>query len=194
MIVWGSIAPYAQGVFSTQLAAEPGQSPMPSGVSQVPEDCKGIAPTPGSKNDVTQKQLNEGQGLINPGPNSFDPGGTVHFLVLYNPTAKSASFDIRDCVVVFQPGNPHIADVLALISPGSFGQIVPTPGSTPAVKGFDAVLDLGADDKLRPELGQPRIHALARAFRRGDGAARLADVFVFLVHRRLMDRRCPGGP
>src|SRR5205807_2297387 len=72
---------------------------------------------------------------------SFDPGETVHFLVTYNPTDKSASFDIRDCVVVFLPGNTHTADVLALIDPAGHGQIIPTPGSTPAIKGFDAVLD-----------------------------------------------------
>src|SRR5207237_632327 len=37
--------------------------------------------------------------------------------------------------------NPHIADVLALIDPNGHGQIIPTPGSEPAVKGFDAVVD-----------------------------------------------------
>src|SRR6266540_3037560 len=59
MLVWGSFAPFAHGVFSTQLVAEPGQTPMPSDVTAVPEDCKGIAPTPGSKDDTTQKELNE---------------------------------------------------------------------------------------------------------------------------------------
>ncbi len=141
MLAWASVAPFAHSAFSTALVAEPGQNPMPNAVGPVPENCKGIAPTPGSKNDTTQKQLNEGQGVIKPGANSFDPGGTVHFLVTYNPTDKSASFDIRDCVVVFLPGNTHIADVLALIDPAGHGQIIPTPGSTPAVKGFDAVLD-----------------------------------------------------
>ena len=141
MLAWAAVAPNATSAFSTQLVAEPGQNPMPSAVAAVPENCKGIAPTPGSKNDVTQKQLNEGQGIVKVGPNSFDPGGTVHFLVLYNPTSKSASFDIRDCVVVFNPGNPHIAAVLALIDPAGHGQIIPTPGSTPAIKGFDAVVD-----------------------------------------------------
>ena len=141
MLAWGLFAPYAHGAFTTQLAAEAGQNPMPSAVTDVPEDCKGIAPTPGSQQDTTQKQLNEGQGIITPGTNSFDPGGTVHWLVLYNPTAKSASFDVRDCVVEFLPGNPHIADVLALIDPNGHGQIIPTPGSEPAVKGFDAVVD-----------------------------------------------------
>src|SRR5437660_9857765 len=141
MLAWTAIAPGALSAFSTQLVAEPGQNPMPSGVTAVPEDCKGIAPTPSSKNDTTQKQLNDGQGIVKPGPNSFDPGGTVHFLVLYNATNKSASFDIRDCVVIFNPGNAHIADMLALIDPAGHGQIIPTPGSTPAIKGFDAVLD-----------------------------------------------------
>lgn len=141
MLIWGGFAPSARGVFATQLVAEPGQNPMPSGVADVPENCKGIAPTPGSQQDTTQKQLNEGQGIVKPGPNSFAPGGTVHWLVLYNPTAKSASFDIRDCVVIFNPGNPNIAGVLALIAPNSHGQIIPTPGSEPFVKGFDAFLD-----------------------------------------------------
>jgi hypothetical protein len=141
MLAWAAMAPVAHS--ATSLAAEPGQTPMPSGVTPVPEDCKGIAPTPGSKNDTTQKQLNEGQGIVNVGPNSFDPGGTVHFIVLYNATNKSASFDIRDCVVVFLPGNPNIADVLALVDPADHGQIIPTPGSTPAVKGFDGVIDSG---------------------------------------------------
>jgi len=141
MLVWGGFAPSARGVFSTKLVAEPGQNPMPSGVADVPENCKGIAPTPGSQQDTTQKQLNEGQGLIKVGANSFTPGGTVHWLVLYNPTAKSASFDIRDCVVIFNPGNSNIAGVLALIAPNSHGQIIPTPGSEPFVKGFDAFVD-----------------------------------------------------
>jgi len=141
MLGWGIVAPHASGVFATQLAAEPGQNPMPSGVSDVPEDCHGIAPTPGSQQDTTQKQLNDGQGIVKPGANSFDPGGTVHWLVLYNATAKSASFDIRDCVVIFNAGNPNIAGVLALIDPSDHGQIIPTPGSEPVVKGFDAVLD-----------------------------------------------------
>ena len=141
MLVWGAFAPYARGVFTTQLVAEAGQNPMPSGVTDVPEDCKGIAPTPGSQQDTTQKQLNDGQGIVTPGPNSFAPGGTVHWLVLYNPTAKSASFDIRDCVVIFNAGNPNIAGVLGLVDPNGHGQIIPIPGSEPLVKGFDAVLD-----------------------------------------------------
>src|SRR5437763_1703225 len=141
MLAWGAAAPAAISAFSTQLVAEPGQNPMPSDVTAVPENCKGVAPTPGRQNHVTQKQLNDGQGIIKPGANSFDPGGTVHFLVLYNPTGKSASFDIRDCVVVFNPGNAHIADMLALIDPAGHSQIIPTPGSTPAIKGYDAVLD-----------------------------------------------------
>jgi len=73
MLVWGSLAPYAHGAFTTQLVAEAGQNPMPSGVTDVPENCNGIAPTPGSQQDTTQKQLNDGQGIVKPGPNSFAP-------------------------------------------------------------------------------------------------------------------------
>src|SRR5947209_20147870 len=91
MLAWGSFAPYAHGAFATQLAAEPGQNPMPSAVTDVPEDCKGIAPTPGSQQDTTQTQLNEGQGIVKPGSNSFHPGRTVRRLVLCPATAKRAS-------------------------------------------------------------------------------------------------------
>ena len=42
---------------------------------------------------------------------------------------------------MFLAGNPNIAGVLALIDPNDHGQIIPTPGSEPLVKGFDAVLD-----------------------------------------------------
>jgi hypothetical protein len=134
------------GAFSTLLAGEPGQNPMPNGVTAVPENCKGIAPTNGSANATTQKQLNDGQGMVKPGANSYLPGGTVHWLIKYNSNAKptSKSFDIRDCVVEFLPGNSHRADVVKLIAPGQsgHGQIIVTgPGSTPDVKGFDNVLD-----------------------------------------------------
>jgi hypothetical protein len=135
------------GGFSTNLAAEPGQNPMPTGVTSVPEDCKGIAPTNGSHRPVTQKQLNEGQGIIKPsGASSSLAGGTVHWLIKYNPSkkAKAKSFDIRDCVVEFLPGNTHLAGVLAMVdtSPTGYGQIIVTgPGATPDSKGYDNVLD-----------------------------------------------------
>jgi len=141
MLVGGFLVPAASADLSTQLVAEPGQTPMPSAVTAVPENCNGIAPTPGSANDTTQKQLNEGQGLVTTGPNSLEPGGTVHWLIGYNATDKSASFDIRDCVVEFLPGNQYVDDVLALIDPAGHGQIIPTPGSTPAIKGYDNVVD-----------------------------------------------------
>jgi len=125
----------------------------------VPEDCKGIAPTNGSARAITQKQLNDGQGVVHPGANSYLPGGTVHWLIKYNSDAKptSKSFDIRDCVVEFLPGNSHLADVVSLVdaTPSGHGQIIVVgAGSTPDVKGFDNVLDNAefdfADNQVMP--------------------------------------------
>jgi len=141
LLLWALLAPLARASFATQLTAEPGQTPMPNSVVAVPEDCKGIAPTSGSSKATTQKELNDGQGLVSVGPNSFLPGGTVHWLIRYNATDTAKSFDIRDCVVEFLPGNPNIAEVISLIDPNGHGQIMTTPGSTPAIKGYDTALD-----------------------------------------------------
>jgi hypothetical protein len=129
MIISGSVAPWAASDVPTALAAEPGQTPAPTDVAPpdpVPENCKGIAPTPGSAQDTTGMELNEGQGSITVGPNALVPGGVVHWLVTYAATDTGKSFEIRDCVVAFNADNPAVATVLGLV--GAHGQLIPTPG------------------------------------------------------------------
>lgn len=122
-------------VFTTALKAD-ANAVMPGAPVAVPEDCNGIAPTSGSARATTQKQLTG-----NGGSTTFNAGDTVHFVVKFNPTDQTKSFDIRDCVVEFLPSNSFTSEVKSLITSGSTGQLIPTPGSTPAIKGYDAVLD-----------------------------------------------------
>ncbi len=67
----------------------------------------------------------------------------MHWVVSYGASNSAKRFEIRDCVVEFLPSNPSRLAVLALMAAGTHSEVVAVPGSTPALKSFDHVLDSG---------------------------------------------------
>ena len=112
---------------------EAGQALVTPG--HVIENAEGIAPaTSSGKPDAqTLKSIDDGQ-------SNLVLAGTASFVVEFPVDGATRSFDIRDVVVVFEPGNQAI-DTMKGIMSETGGRLVPTPGTENAVKGFDRVID-----------------------------------------------------
>ncbi len=116
-------------------------------VTSVQENANGIAPatSSGKPSEQTIKTIDTAH-------SNLVPGGTAVFTLQWPVTGTTHSFDIRDVPVVFNAGNTNISAVEGIMAAN--GQLVPTPGTEPAIKGYDQELPsiqfVVSDDQTLP--------------------------------------------